>query len=98
VLSARRCFGAIKTRQEVPHIGPREVSRRGAGREMPRRGTRPKGSRIAARAEAARIAGYRNLIRSRDQQGAAKRRQLPEPHNLAHKMTRESQPFRQKCK
>ena len=61
----------------------------GASREMPRRGTRREVSRIAARGEVARIAGYRDLIRSRDQQGAARRRQSPEPHNLAHKMKRE---------
>jgi len=67
----------------------------GASREMPRRGTRREVSRIAARGEVARIAGYRDLIRSRDQQGAARRRQSPEPHNLAHKMKRDSQPFRQ---
>jgi hypothetical protein len=67
----------------------------GAGREMPRRGTRREVSRIAARAEVRRIAGYRDLIRTRDQQGAAQRRQSPpEPHNLAHKMRQESQPFR----
>ena len=91
-----KCFGAIKTRREVPHIGPWEVShRRGAGREMPRRDTRREVNRIAVRVEVARIAGYRDLIRSRDQQGAARRRQPPEPHNLAHKMRRESQPFRQ---
>jgi hypothetical protein len=60
-----------------------------AFREMPRRGTRQKVSHIGARAEATRIAEL-------DQQGAAPlRTQLPEPHNLAHKMTRESQPLRQ---
>jgi hypothetical protein len=90
-----KCFGAIKTRREVAHIGRWEVGRRGASREMLRRGRRREVSRIAAREEVARIAGYRDLIRSRDQQGAARRTQLPEPHNLAHKMRRESQPFRQ---
>jgi len=34
----------------------------------------------------ARIAGYRDLVRSRDQQGAARRSKPPEPHTLAHKM------------
>jgi hypothetical protein len=67
----------------------------GASREMPRKDTRPEVSRTAAREEVARIAGYRDLIRSRDRQGAARRRQPPEPHNLAHKMRRESPPFRQ---
>jgi hypothetical protein len=50
---------------------------------------------MAARREVARIAGCRDLIRSPDQQMAAGRRQPQEPHNLAHKMRRESQPFRQ---
>ena len=62
---------------------------------MPRRGTRREVSCIAARAQAVRIAGYRDLIRSRDRQGAAQCRQPPEPHNLAHKMRRKSQPFQQ---
>jgi hypothetical protein len=86
---------AIKMRREVPHIGLWEVSRRGAGPEMSHRGMRREVSCIAARAEVARIAGYRDLIRSRDHQGAARRRQPPEPHNLAHKMRRESRSFRQ---
>ena len=58
-----------------------------ASREMLRRGTRRKASRIAARAEVTRIAGYRVLIRTPDQEGAAL-------HNLAHKMRGESQPLR----
>jgi hypothetical protein len=65
-----------------------------ASREMLRRGTRRKASRIA-RAEVTRIAGYRVLIRTPDQEGAAPRRQLPDPHNLAHKTRGESQPLRQ---
>jgi hypothetical protein len=53
-------------------------------------------SRIAVWEAVVRIAGCRGLIRSRDQQGAVtRRRQPPEPHNHAHKMRRESQPFRQ---
>jgi hypothetical protein len=82
-------------RREVAHIDRWEVGYMGVSREMPRRGTGREVSRIAARVEVARIAGYRDLIRSPDQQGAARRRQPPEPHNLAHKMRRESQPFRQ---
>ncbi len=67
-----------------------------ASREVPRRGTRQKVSYIGARAGATRIAEYRVLIRSSDQQGTALlRTQLPEPHSLAHKMTRESQSLRQ---
>jgi hypothetical protein len=66
----------------------------GAAWEMPHRGTRREVNCIAARGEVARIAGYRGLTRSWDQEGAAQRRQRPEPHNLAHKMKRESQPFR----
>ena len=78
-----RCFGAVKTRREVPHnIGPWEVSRRGAAREMLRRGRRRDVVRIGVGAEVARIAGYRDLV----QQWAARHTQFPEPHNLAHKM------------
>jgi hypothetical protein len=73
----------------------REVARRGPRVGMPHRGTRREVSRTAAREEVARIAGYRDLIRSRDRQGAARRRQPPAPHNLAHKMRREPRPFRQ---
>jgi hypothetical protein len=54
----------------------------------------PEVSRIAVRGEVARIVGCRDLIHSRDQRGAAPRRQPPEPHNHAHKMRRESQQFR----
>jgi hypothetical protein len=80
--------------REVPHIGrSAEVGHRGASREVPGRGTRREVSRTAARGEEARIAGYLDLIRSLDQ-GAARRRP-PEPHNLAHKMKRVSQLFRQ---
>ena len=55
---------------------------------MPRRGTLRKANRIGARVEVTRIAGYRVLIRTPDQEGAA-------PRNLAHKMRGESQPLRQ---
>jgi hypothetical protein len=47
------------------------------------------------RREVAHIVGCRDPIRSRDQQTAAGHRRLQEPHNLARKMRRESQPFRQ---
>jgi hypothetical protein len=87
-----RCFGAVKTRREVPHnIGPWEVSRRGAAWEMLRRGKRREVVRIGVGAEVARIAGYRDRI----QQWAARHSQFPEPRNLARKMRRESQSFRQ---
>src|SRR5215467_3268649 len=45
--------------------------------------------------EAARMGVSPELIRSRRQRAVAGRIQPPEPHNLAHKMRRESQPFRQ---
>ena len=84
-------WDAFNARPEVGHIARQEVGRKeAASPEMPRRGTRQKVSRIGARAEATRIPEYRALIRSLDQQGA-----VPEPHNLAHKMTRESRPVRQ---
>jgi hypothetical protein len=70
-----------------------EVPRKGASWEMPHKGKRRGVNCIAARGEVARIAGYRGLIRSWDQEGAP-RRQRPDPHNLAHKMKQESQPFR----
>jgi hypothetical protein len=70
----------------VAQIGCREVPRIGR-REVAYMGT----SR-----EVARIVGCRrDLIRSRDHQAAAGNRQPPEPHNLAHKMRRELQAFRQ---
>ena len=81
--------------EEAAHIARWEVGRMEASREMLRRGTRRKASRIAARAEVTRIAEYRVLIRTPDQEGAAARSQLPDPHNLAHKMRGESQPLRQ---
>jgi hypothetical protein len=70
--------------REVPHIGPSEVGHSGASGEMPRRGTRREVSRTAARGEVARMAGYLDLIR----------RGL-ERDNLARKMKRVSQLFRQ---
>jgi hypothetical protein len=63
-------------RREVAHIDRCEVGYMGVSREMPRRGTGREVSRIAARVEVARIAGYRDLIRSPDQQGAARRRRM----------------------
>jgi hypothetical protein len=91
----RGCEPLNARREEAAHIARWEVGRMEASREMLRRGTRRKASRIAARAEVTRIAGYRVLIRTPDQEGAAPRRQLPDPHNLAHKMRGESQPLRQ---
>ena len=44
--------------------------------------------------EVARMAARPDLTRSRHRQTVAGRRQPLEPRNLAHKMTRESQPFR----
>jgi len=96
-------FGAIKTRREVLHIGrwesgrmvaSRALSHMGPGVEMPRMAARREVGRIAARAAPAGIAGCRDLIRSQDQQGAARRSLPPGPHNLAHKKRRVSRPFR----
>jgi hypothetical protein len=55
-----------------------EVARIAACREV---------DRIPVRGEVAGIAGRRDLIRKRDQQGAARRWQPPEPHNRAHEHT-----------
>ena len=63
-----------------------------ASREMLRRGTRRKASRIAARAEVTRIAGS-VLIRTPNQEEAP-HMQVPDPHNLAHKMRGETQSLR----
>jgi hypothetical protein len=79
-------------------MGPREVGRMGASWELPHRGTCREVNCIAERGEVARIAECRDLIRSRDQERAVRRRQRPESHNLAHKTRRESQPFRQRHK
>jgi len=65
--------------------------------EMPHRDTRREVNRTAARVEVARIVGYRDLIRSLDQEGA-RCKERPEAHNLAHKRRRGSQPFRQRHK
>ncbi len=78
----------------MAHIGCREVLRIGR-REMARTGMSREVVRMAACREVAGIAGCRDLIRNRDQRTAAGRRQPQEPHNLAHQMRRESQPFRQ---
>jgi hypothetical protein len=55
-------------------------------------------ARMGTSREVAHMAASRDLIRSRHQQVVAGRRQPPEPHNLAHKMRREPQTFRQICK
>ncbi len=82
--------------REMPRMGTRvETSRMVARREMPRKAARGELSRIEAREEVAGIAGCRDLIRRPDQQGEARRRQPLEPHNHAHKMRREPQPFQQ---
>ena len=51
--------------------------------------------RMGTSREVAHMAAGRDLIRSRRQRAVAGRRQPPEPRNLAYKMRRESQPFRQ---
>jgi len=51
-------------------------------------------ARMGTSREVAHMALSRDLIRSRHQQVVAGRRQPPEPHSLAHKMRRESQPSR----
>jgi hypothetical protein len=62
-------------RVEMPRVAAcREVARIAACREV---------SRIAAQGQAAGIVGCRDLIRSRDQQGAARRR-----HPRSHTITR----------
>ena len=52
-------------------------------------------NRIPVPGEVDRIAGRQDLVRSRDQEVAAQRRQPPVPNNHAHKMRRESRSLRQ---
>jgi len=78
----------------VAHIGCREVTRI-VHREAAHMGTSREAVRMAPRREVARIVGCLDPIRSRDRRTAAGRRRPQEPHNLARKMRRESQPFRQ---
>ena len=66
-----------------------------AWREVARMGMSWEVAHMAASREAAHMAASRDLIRSRHQQVVAGRKQPPEPHSLAHKMRRESQPSRQ---
>jgi hypothetical protein len=66
-----------------------------AWREVARMGTSREEARMGTSRELVRMAASRDLIRSRHQQVVAGRRQPPEPHSLAHKMRRESQPPRQ---
>ena len=83
----REAIGRSIGHREAGHIGAcREVARIAACREV---------SRIAVWEAVVRIAGCLGLIRSRDHQRTARRRQPPDPHNHAHKMRRESQLFRQ---
>jgi hypothetical protein len=76
----------------------REVSHMPARREVPHMGTRREAARMDTSREVAHMAASRDLVRSRHQPVVAERRQRPEPRNLAHKMRRESQLFRQICK
>jgi hypothetical protein len=73
----------------------RGVARMGPRVGTPHRGMRQEASRTAAREEVAGIAGYRALIRSLDQQGAARRRQAPDQDRIARKTRLESQLSRQ---
>jgi hypothetical protein len=73
----------------VVHMGTSQEVARMEAREAARMGT----SR-----EVPHMAAGLDLIRSRRQQAVAEHRQPPEPHNLAHKMKRESRPCRQICK
>jgi hypothetical protein len=66
-----------------------------ARRELAHMGRSREAVHMAPRREVARIVGCRDPIRSRDRQMAAGHRRRQEPHNLARKMRRESQPFRQ---
>ena len=87
---------SVKRCRDAARMGTsREVARMGRRREAVRMGTRREVARMGTRREAAHMAVSPELIRSRRQRAVAGRIQPPEPHNLAHKMRRESQPFRQ---
>jgi hypothetical protein len=67
----------------------------GMSLEMFRMAARLEAARMGTSREAVRMAAGQDPVCSRRQQAVARRRQPPGPHNLAHKMKRESQPFRQ---
>jgi hypothetical protein len=67
----------------------------GMSPEMFRMAARLEAARMGTSREAAHMAAGRDLVRSGRQPAVARHRQPPEPHNLAHKMRPESQPFRQ---
>src|SRR5262249_44964584 len=97
-VSFKRCQDAARmgTSREVARMATcREAVRMGTRLEVARMGTRLEVARMGTRREAAHMAVSRELIRSRHQRAVAGRIQPLEPHNLAHKMRRESQPFRQ---
>ena len=81
----RKGFSAVSS-ERVSFKRCQDAARMGTSREVARMGTRR---------EAAHMAVSRELIRSRHQRVVAGRIQPLEPHNLSHKMRRESQPFRQ---
>ena len=79
----------------MARIGRRGEAHMGMIQEMFRMVARREAARMGRSREAARMAAGRDLVRSRRQPAVARRRQPPEPHNLAHKMRRQSRPFRQ---
>jgi hypothetical protein len=72
----------------------RKGTRMAARREAASMGTNREVAHMANQ-KAAHMAVGREVVRSRRQQAVAGRRQPLEPHNLAHKMRGESQPFPQ---
>ena len=72
-----------------------EMFRMAARREATRMGTSRKATRMSTSWEAGHMAASREPVRSRHRRVVAGHRQPREPHNLAHRMRRESQPFRQ---
>src|SRR5215472_5973477 len=90
----RKVFSAVSS-ERVSVKRCRDAAHMGTSREVARMGRRREAVRMGTRREAAHMAVSPELIRSRRQRAVAGRIQPPEPHNLAHKMRRESQPFRQ---
>jgi len=66
----------------------------GMNQEMSRMAAR-EATRMGTSQEAGHMAASWEPVRSRPRRVVAGHRQPREPHNLAHKMRRESQPFRQ---
>ncbi len=96
LVAAARCANT-RPPLEANHVSRpnREASDRSIGHREAIHTRSREVRRIAVPEEVDRIAGRQDLVRSRDQQAAPRRKQRQESHNHAHKMRRESRPLRQ---